>query len=154
MPTKTCEPAGSQVLQVSADTNGIAYLNLYFDISDFTTEEVQLVNVLTSCIGELGTAHYTGEQLQTKIKSLMGGFGARAEVMAKPGDLENSRQYLLITAGMLEENVEAAIEVLKELLLYGKYDETDKIYETVRFFPEIVCSQAIAAIWKKKFWRI
>lgn len=129
--TKKLHIAGSDVLQVVTETNGIAYLNLYFDISDFTPEELQLVNVLTACIGELGTAKYTGEQLQTKIKSVMGGFGARVEVMAKPGDLTDSRQYLLITAGMLEENAGAAVEILKELLTNGKYDEKDKIYETI-----------------------
>lgn len=129
--TKKLHIAGSDVLQVVTETNGIAYLNLYFDISDFTPEELQLMNVLTACIGELGTANYTGEQLQTKIKSVMGGFGARVEVMAKPGDLTDSRQYLLITAGMLEENAGAAVEILKELLTNGKYDEKDKIYETI-----------------------
>ena len=130
--TEAFKIADADVLQVEADTNGIVYVNLYFDISDFTVEEVQLVNVLTVCIGELGTVHYTGEQFQTKIKSLMGGFAARTEVIAKPGDLKNSRQYLVITAGMLEENGSAAVEILKELLLNGRYDETDKICETVR----------------------
>ena len=129
--TKVLSVEGSDVLQIQAETNGIVYLNLYFDISDFTMEELQLVNVITACFGELGTKNYTGEKLQTKIKSVMGGLSARVEVMAKPGDLSNSRQYLLVSAAMLEENAEQAADVLKEILVNGKYEEQDKIYETI-----------------------
>lgn len=122
---------GCQVLQVQAQTNGIAYLNLYFDISDFTLEELQMASAITACFGELGTENYTGDKIQTKIKAVMGGLTARVEIMAKPGELDGSRQYLVVSAGMLEENVSQAIEVLKEILVNGRYDETDRICETI-----------------------
>lgn len=122
---------GTEVLQVEADTNGIAYLNLYFDISDFTSEELQMVNVLTSCFGELRTEHYSGDKIQTMVKNVFGNLYAKVEVTAKPGDLEHCRPYLLVSASVLEKNVQAAIDLLEELLIYGRYDETDKIYETV-----------------------
>lgn len=121
----------TDILQVETETNGIVYLQLYFDISDYCMEDLQLVNVIADCFGELRTAYYTGEKLQTKIKALFGQLSARVETMAKAGDLQNSRQYLLVTASMLEKNVDAAMEVLKELLLCGRYDETDRIGETV-----------------------
>lgn len=121
----------TDILQVETETNGIVYLQLYFDISDYSLEEIQLVNVIADCFGELRTAHYTGEKVQAKIKALFGQLSARVETMAKAGDLKNSRQYLLVTASMLEENVAEAMAVLKELLLYGRYDETDRIGEMV-----------------------
>ncbi len=129
--TKIMYIAGCEVLEVTAKTNGIAYLNLYFDISDFSQEEVQILNALTACFGELGTQNYSGDKMQTKIKAVFGMLAARVDVMAKPGDLDHSSQYLIITGAMLEENVPAALEILEELLLNGRYDETDKIYETI-----------------------
>ena len=129
--TKLMQMAGCKVLEVTAKTNGIAYLNLYFDISDFSQEEVQILNALTACFGELGTKHYSSDKMQTKIKAVFGMLAARVDVMAKPGDLDHSCQYLIITGAMLEENVPAALEILEELLLNGRYDETDKIYETI-----------------------
>ena len=127
-----CRALGdTTVLQVETETNGIAYLQLYFDISDYRLEELQLVNVIADCFGELPTKHYAGEKLQTRIKALFGQLSARVETMAKAGDLKNSRQYLLVSASMLEENVAEAMDVLKELLLYGQYDETGRIGETV-----------------------
>ena len=130
--TEVLDIAGTRALKVLGDTNGIVYLNLYFDISDFSVEELQLVNVLTACFGEIATKNYTGEKIQTRIKAVLGNLGARVDVMADPGDLKNSREYLIISAGMLEENVSEAMEVLKELLVNGRYDESGKIYETIR----------------------
>jgi len=57
----------TDILQVETETNGIVYLQLYFDISDYSLENLQLVNVIADCFGELRTAHYTGEKVQTKV---------------------------------------------------------------------------------------
>ena len=129
--TTASELEDVKFLAVDTETNGIAYMNLYFDVSDFTLEELQLVNVITACFGELATAHFTGEKLQTKIKSVFGHLMARVETMAKPGDLKNSRQYLTVSAGVLEENIPEAMTLLKEILVYGRYDDADKINETI-----------------------
>lgn len=39
--------------------------------------------------------------------------------------------YLLVSASMLEENAAEAVQLLRELLTQGRYDETDRIGETV-----------------------
>ena len=124
--------AGRDALKVKTETNGIVYLNLYFDISDFTSEELQMINVMTACFGELGTKNYTGDKIQTKIKSVLGHLWTKVEVTSKPGDLEHSSQYLLVSAAMLEENTDAALELIEELFVNGRYDESEKIYETVQ----------------------
>ncbi len=129
--TTVSELDGVKLLNVDTKTNGIVYMNLYFDISDFSLEELKLVNVITACFGELATAHFTGEKLQTKIKALFGHLMARVETIAKPGDLLNSRQYLTVSAGVLEENIPEAMALLKEILVYGRYDDADKINETI-----------------------
>ena len=128
---KTASVDGVETLQVEVDTNGIAYVNLYFDISDFQPEEIQMISAMTACFGELRTEHYTGEEIQKKTKALLGSLGTKIEVVANQGNLKNSRRYLLVSASMLEENVPAAVGILEELLLHSKYDETDKIYEIV-----------------------
>lgn len=123
--------AGREVLETINDTNGILYVNLYFDISDFTMEELRMSNVLTACMGELRTEHYGAEELQIKIKSVFGNFATKMEVTAKPGDLETGKVYFAVYASMLEEKAEDAFALLEEILLHGYYDETDRIYETV-----------------------
>lgn len=123
--------AGREVLETVNDTNGILYVNLYFDISDFTMEELRMSNVLTACMGELQTEHYGAEELQIKIKSVFGNFATKMEVTAKPGELETGKVYFAVYASMLEEKAEEAFALVEEILLHGHYDETDRIYETV-----------------------
>lgn len=53
--TQPGEVNGVRTLHVSGDTNGIVYLNLYFDVSDLTDEELCMLNVLSTCFGELRT---------------------------------------------------------------------------------------------------
>ena len=122
---------GIDALQVAANTNGIVYLNFYFDVSDFTAEELRVLNALTSCFGELRTEHFSAQELQTRIKTVMGGLSARIEWLAKPGDLEHCRPRLLVSASALEENVPAAAALLEEILMHGRYDESGRICETL-----------------------
>lgn len=133
-PTETAlhEIAGTQVLEIRANTNGIVYLNLYFDVSDFSCEDLRLLSLLSACFGELSTEHFPADVLQTRIKAAIGTLNVRLEVIAASGDLKHCKSYLAVSAGMLEENVPAAAALLRELLLHGRYDETDRIDEIVQ----------------------
>ena len=132
-PTKTVLTtiADTKVLEVVTPTNGIVYLNLYFDVSDFSTDELRMAEVLTTCFGELRTQNYSADKLQNKIKATMGSLVAKLELTAAAGDLQHCKPYLLVSASMLEENVPAALALIEEILTNGCYDEVERIYETV-----------------------
>ena len=122
---------GCDVLEVNGDTNGIVYLNLYFDVSDFTCDELRLLNVMTAFFGELRTEHYSADELQTDIKATLGGLELKIAVMSKAGDTAHCKPYLLVGASMLKENVTPALELIREILLNARFDEADRIAETV-----------------------
>ena len=122
---------GTPVLAVRNPTNGIVYLNLFFDVSDFTVEELRELNALTSFFGELRTEHYSALELQTKIKATLGSLYMRVDLISKLGDRADCKPYLLVSASMLEENAADALALIQELLLFGRYDETDRISETL-----------------------
>ena len=126
-----CNIAGRPALNIKTGTDGIVYLNLYFDISDFTTEQLRLVNVITTCLGELRTENFTALELQNKIKATLGAVAAKVDVVSHEGDLGKCTPYLLVSASMLRENAPAAAELLSELVLNTRWDETDKIGEII-----------------------
>lgn len=130
-PAKTTHTSvsGVDVLEVSTVSNGIAYLNLFFDISDFSPEELRLCTVLTNCFGELRTEHYAADRLQSRIKGTLGSLSARIELIAAPCDLTHCRPYLLVSAAMLEQKLPDAVSLLTELLAHSRYDETGRIHE-------------------------
>lgn len=119
----------TKVLKVHANTNGIVYLNLYFDASDFSVEELRLLKSLIVCLGELSTKNYTALELQTKMKATFGKVTGDIDILSPLGSLDDVRPMLKLSFSMLEKNIEKGAELIKELLLNGRYDETDKIYE-------------------------
>lgn len=129
--TATVDIAGRPALSVEVNSDGIVYLNLYFDVSDFTTEELRLLNLLTSCLGDLRTENLTALELQNKIKATLGGIAAKVDIISHEGELDSCKPYLLVSASTLRENAQAATELLSELLLHTCWSETDKIGEIV-----------------------
>lgn len=129
--TQPGEVNGVRTLHVSGDTNGIVYLNLYFDVSDLTDEELCMLNVLSTCFGELRTESCPADVLQNRVKALLGSLFLRVDCLQKQGDTERVHPYLLVSASMLEENAAEAVQLLRELLTQGCYDETGRIGETV-----------------------
>lgn len=129
--TATVDIAGRPALSVEVNSDGIVYLNLYFDVSDFTTEELRLLNLLTSCLSDLRTENLTALELQNKIKATLGGIAAKVDVISHEGELDSCKPYLLVSASTLRENAQAAMELLSELLLHTCWSETDKIGEIV-----------------------
>lgn len=125
------EVCGIKVLKTENETNGIAYLNLFFDISDLSPEELRLLSVLSSVCGDLRTENYPADVLQNKIKATFGRFSLKFDYISKRGDLENCKPYLQVSVSLLEENAAAATDLLCEILVNGKYDETERIAETV-----------------------
>ncbi len=127
--TEPCSIAGRQALRVKAGSDGIVYLNLYFDISDLDTQKLRMVNILASCLGELRTKNFGAAELQNRIKSTLGGLGARVELISRKGELSKCTPYLLVSASMLRENTAPAAELLAEILRNTCWDETDRIGE-------------------------
>ena len=129
--TATVDIAGRPALSVEVNSDGIVYLNLYFDVSDFTTDQLRLLNLLTSCLGDLRTENLTALELQNKIKATLGGIAAKVDIISHEGELGRCKPYLLVSASTLRENAQAAMELLSELLLHTCWSETDKIGEIV-----------------------
>ncbi len=124
-----CDIASRPALRVSTGADGIVYLNLYFDISDFGTQELRQAGIIASCLGELRTKNLGASELQNKIKATLGGLGARVELISHEGELDKCTPYLLVSASMLRENTASAAELLTEILKNTCWDECGRIGE-------------------------
>ena len=131
IPTRLQTVEGVPALKVETQTGGIVYLRLFFDVSDFSQEELRLLRVLGDCLGELSTRAHTAQALQARVKTTMGSLRAGVELMARPGELRACRPYLRVSAAMLEEKVPQALEVLAELLTQTLYEERERIGEII-----------------------
>lgn len=130
-PTRTLTLGQVPALAVDNATNGINYVNLYFNVSDLSQEDLLRLNALTACMGELSTAHLSATTLQTKIKGILGSLSIVLDVISQPGDTDRCETYLVVSASMLQENAAAGMELLVELM-HGRYDEVDRMEEIFR----------------------
>lgn len=128
----TGELLGCPYVKTHIDTHGIVYLNLYFSLADFTPEQLQMAEVMNTALGELSTGQYAGVQLQSQIKTWLGSFDTKIELIAPEGDIMSCTPYLAVSASMLEENAEKALDLLAEILRGTQFAETDRMEELLR----------------------
>ncbi len=124
--------ANCPFVKTHIDTHGIVYLNLYFSLADFTPEQLQMTEVMNTALGELSTKQFAGVKLQSQIKTWLGGFQTKIELMAPEGQVEECTPYLAVSVSMLEENAPKALELLAEILLNTRFAEVDRMEELLR----------------------
>eukprot|EP00181_Compsopogon_caeruleus_P006488 CAMPEP_0184682002 /NCGR_PEP_ID=MMETSP0312-20130426/5291_1 /TAXON_ID=31354 /ORGANISM="Compsopogon coeruleus, Strain SAG 36.94" /LENGTH=1014 /DNA_ID=CAMNT_0027133223 /DNA_START=187 /DNA_END=3232 /DNA_ORIENTATION=- len=73
VPMEIGELSGSTILNHPLPTNGIIYMDLTFDFSGLSTQQLQLLSFLTSCLTELGTKRLSAVELQQEIGRTTGG---------------------------------------------------------------------------------
>ena len=80
---------GSLFLYHEVPTNGIAYLDLMFDLKDLAPEKVPYLGLLKSVLGYVDTAHYTYGELSNEINAETGGINIGIEVFAHVDSTED-----------------------------------------------------------------
>ena len=99
--------------------NGLVYLNLHFDISDLSPEELPLAALLCKLLGKLPTAELTGAQLQMLTKQKIG------KLTFEPGVFAGAKTSLQLSAKMvaLAGQKEAATDLLCQILMKTRFDD-------------------------------
>ena len=71
LPVAVTEKNGTPVL-IHAVTSGLVYLNLYFDVSDLTLDELPVAAFLMEVLGKLPTSKYSSAEIQMLTKQKIG----------------------------------------------------------------------------------
>jgi len=112
-------------------TNGICYLDIAFPLplSSLAGEKAALAALpfFARSIVKLGAASLSYDQMAKKIARHTGGITAGVACGRCIGG--GDWQRLLIGIKMLPDNIEAAIDILSELILSGRLDENERIEE-------------------------
>lgn len=122
---------GHRCLHTEMNTDGIAYLSLYFKIDDLTPEELSCAEFLTELLGELATAHYTPTQLDTELQTAFGHFSCDINAYSPNGASETDA-YLFVKLAVLEEKKARVRPLLSEMLLHSRFDDTKYIGHLLR----------------------
>ncbi len=102
IPTKEYEHNSYHIYEHEFNTNGIAYLAMYFDLKCLTLDELKYVKVLNALLQRLDTKDMNAIELQNYIKTYLGGLSFSAYLSANGDD---SVAKLVVNASALKENI-------------------------------------------------
>lgn len=119
---------GVKILHHDVFSNGIAYLDVLFDIGRVAREDIPYLGVLKAVLGMVNTEHYTYQELNNEINGNTGGISAGLSMYPKKG--ENAiRAFAGIRASVLYEKLPYAYQMAEEIALHSKFDDDRRMYE-------------------------
>ena len=113
------ELLGTKLLTHRADTNGIVYTELFFDLSGLCERELSLASLISRAMTNLPTEESDVVTLQSKIKASLGSFSVGVEVTVN-SKTNKATPYLTVSASALGEKRARIAELSREILLDRK----------------------------------
>lgn len=131
LPLEEKKEADVPVLSHPIFTNGIAYLNLYFDTRGVSQEDLPYIGLLAGILGNVSTKDHSYEELSNEIDLYTGGFSYSAETFA---DRQEEREYLpklVVKSKSLVTKLPRLFELLSEVLMETRFDEKKRMKEVL-----------------------
>ncbi|MBR3276222.1 MAG: insulinase family protein [Eubacterium sp.] len=125
--TEEMTAAGTRILYHSYDTNGIAYLTLFFDVKNVPDEWTEYLSFLKSVLGSVSTARYGYNALFNHINARTGGISCGLQAFTRKGQ-EDLRVFGVRSKYLYGETA-FLFEMIKEILFTSVLDDEKRLYE-------------------------
>lgn len=122
----------TEILFHPAFTNGIIYLNMYFDSSSVDQKLIPYVSLLSMVIGKVSTQNYDYEELSKNINIYTGGITFNAEAISENGDPDLFYPKFAVKAKVLKGNMDKLSALLEDIINNTRYDENKRIKEIIQ----------------------
>lgn len=101
---------GIETIHTNIYSNGIHYLNLMFDISDITEEELPYLGVLKAVLGYMDTEHYNYADLANEINLMTGGISSQINIYADTKKKDSFHAKYEVRSKILYQNLEEVLD--------------------------------------------
>lgn len=125
------EQAGIPTVFHPVSCHGIHHIGLFFRVTDLSLEELDLLNKISGLFTKLPTGTLNTVQLEQEVKNNFGRISFQVSPFGKQGDRENTTPYLICRFSVLDDKLESALALLKDILTGTRFDMTDRIRERV-----------------------
>ena len=105
------------------------YLNLMFDISDITEEELPYLGVLKAVLGYMDTEHYNYADLANEINLMTGGISSQINIYADTKKKDSFHAKYEVRSKILYQNLEEGLRLLSEILMGTQITDEKRLYE-------------------------
>ncbi|MBF13839.1 MAG: hypothetical protein CMF46_05710 [Legionellales bacterium] len=127
----TLDLGNCQVYTCAKDTNGLAYVDWYWTLSNLTYEEVTLLPILSLLIGELGSGDMDYQAALKWQEHYTSGLTSQLQINSKPTSLDDYTVELCVSACGLVTNLERIIEVIWTYMSGMHFKEHDRVQECI-----------------------
>ena len=122
---------GSLFLYHEVPTNGIAYLDLMFDLKDLAPEKIPYLGLLKSVLGYVDTAHFTYGELSNEINAETGGINIGIEVFDHVDSTEDYDAMFSVRGKVMYPKIDVLFRMIREILNTSSLDDSRRLYEII-----------------------
>jgi presequence protease len=130
VPSEVVMLGGRPVLQHGLSTNGIAYIDVGFDLGTLSGKELAYVPVLARALIELGTDKEDEVTFAHRIARHTGGIEPQAFALTKT-DAKSTTAWLLLRGKATVAKVSELIAIMRDLLHSARLDQRDGVRSIV-----------------------
>lgn len=122
---------GTKILHHISSTNGIVYLDLFFDTSAIEENELYYMALLSDVLSMLPTKKYSYGDLSNEIDIHTGGIGFDVDAYEEI-DSGNIKPMFIVQAKALDTKLEELFSLLEEILNFTRFRNKKRILEIIR----------------------
>ena len=130
IPTERTRVGNAPAMLHDLFTNGIAYLDLAFDVSDVPEELQPYLPLLGKLTVEMGAAGLSYEAMAKRIALRTGGLGVNLAA-GKTADGGRNWQKMIFSVKALYRNVDEAVQIVRDILTAGDLDDFTRMRELI-----------------------
>ena len=130
IPTQNALIGGIQTLEHDLFTNGIAYVDLVFDIAHVPEELQPYLPLMGKIITGMGAAGFTYEEIAKRIALKMGGFGYDLAT-GFSADAGTSWQKMIFSFSALYRNLPEAINIVSDIIFAGDLSQEARMRDLI-----------------------
>ncbi len=132
LPLEERELCGAKVLFSNVPTNGIAYLELYFDAATVPQELLPYAYLLAEMIGAVDTGKHSYAELTNLVNLHTGGISYMLMAYTKAGQPTSCVPKFRIKARVLVEKLPKLAGLLQEILLSSVFQDKKRMFDLVQ----------------------
>lgn len=129
LPLSVREIEGTTVLFSDIETNGIVYLNLYFDAQTVPQEYLPYAYLLSELLGNVDTSEHTYAELANYKNLYTGGVAYELTTYTRNGEPDSNLPKFRIKAKVLREKLPQLFLLLDEVLNRSRFTDAKRIRE-------------------------
>jgi Zn-dependent M16 (insulinase) family peptidase len=119
----------SPIIQYSAGTNGLLYLQWYWAVPELTPEEQEIMPLYTAMLPELGAGAFDYLHMQQQQAAKTGAVNMYSIYKSNIADTSRLNGYLVLSGKALQRNAADLTGIMQTHWQQARFDEVDRIYD-------------------------